>query len=257
MSWAIYVRVSTSAQEERGTGLDVQEERCRAWAAERGLEIDRVYADVGSGALAERPELGALIVAARAGEHEGVIIPALDRLARDVIVQETLLGQLRKYGLVVRSVKDAENQVLDDPSTENDPTRRFVRIVLGAVAELERSLIGMRTHAARQRMIDQGLSVGGQNGVGFYVDKELRVKKLYPHLVDIVQDGLRLRELGVAYEAIGEFWLQAGFRPGPGTNGSWQLHAVKKKLAMARKWGYVPSTELSALAKLYVKGRVA
>jgi DNA invertase Pin-like site-specific DNA recombinase len=56
---AIYVRVSTGAQEE-GSSLQSQEAACRSFAAERGYDVDEahVYAEVHTGVeLWERSSL--------------------------------------------------------------------------------------------------------------------------------------------------------------------------------------------------------
>ena len=49
MKAAIYCRVSTDEQAERGTSLSTQEERCRAHVAAQDWEIFEVYVDAGGG----------------------------------------------------------------------------------------------------------------------------------------------------------------------------------------------------------------
>ena len=57
----------------------------------------------------------------------------LDRLARDLIVQETVLAEVKRLGGEVFSTSAAEAGYLsDDP---DDPSRKLIRQVLGAVAE--------------------------------------------------------------------------------------------------------------------------
>src|SRR4051794_20163325 len=93
---AIYVRVSTGAQEEEGTSLGTQERACREYAAERGYVVDEahVYREVHTGTeLWERPELTRLRDHIKGGEVHAVVAYAVDRLARDpthlgVIVSE-------------------------------------------------------------------------------------------------------------------------------------------------------------------------
>ena len=55
---AIYVRVSTSAQED-GASMDVQEEQCRVLLESEGYQIreEFIYREVRDGADKERPEL--------------------------------------------------------------------------------------------------------------------------------------------------------------------------------------------------------
>ena len=63
MNAAIYCRVSTTAQEEEGTSLASQEDRCRRYAAGQGYTVDEahVYHEVHTGIeLWERPQLAKL-----------------------------------------------------------------------------------------------------------------------------------------------------------------------------------------------------
>jgi DNA invertase Pin-like site-specific DNA recombinase len=56
-----------------------------------------------------------------------VLIEKLDRLARDLMVQETIIGDLRKNGFELISV--AEPDLLQD-----DPSWRLMRQIFGAIA---------------------------------------------------------------------------------------------------------------------------
>ena len=79
---AIYCRVS-SAQQEDNSSLRTQEERCRAYAAERDWPVIAVYRDVHSGSeLFERPQLTVLREAMRRREFDVLLVYALDRLSR-------------------------------------------------------------------------------------------------------------------------------------------------------------------------------
>lgn len=68
---ALYVRVSTEEQAERGASIEAQEEFLREWAAKEGFEVYKVYRDEGiSGATLERPALQALIRDAKRGKFK-------------------------------------------------------------------------------------------------------------------------------------------------------------------------------------------
>ena len=85
--WAIYMRVSTRHQAEKGFSLQDQRERLVAYAAERGWSY-RVFEDAGvSGeTLIERPALVSMLEMAEAGELEGVLIVDESRLGRTDLV---------------------------------------------------------------------------------------------------------------------------------------------------------------------------
>jgi DNA invertase Pin-like site-specific DNA recombinase len=170
-----YVRVSTTAQAEEGFGLDVQRQSVRKWAKDHGHKLVGIQADEGiSGAkeLDDRPALGTALAMVAAGEIEGLVVPKLDRLARDLIIQETLLGEIRRNGGRVFSCMAGEDGYLaDDP---DDPSRKLIRQVLGAVSEYERSVIALRLRSGRRRKAEKGGYAYGRPPVGFIaVGKEL------------------------------------------------------------------------------------
>ena len=94
--------------------------------------------------LEDRPALQDLMLALHSNGVRVVLIEKLDRLARDLMVQETIIGDLRKSGFEIISV--AEPDLCSD-----DPSRKLVRQVFGAIAEYERAMIVLKLRAARQR----------------------------------------------------------------------------------------------------------
>lgn len=252
--WAIYRRVSTAGQEENGLGLDVQQQQCEAWLAERHLDVGPTFTDVCSGALAERDGVGELMIASRDREYPvrivGVIVARLDRLAREVMVQEYLIAQLREtYGLALRLVDAGEDNLLDD--ADGDPMRKLVRTIMGAINEFDRKMIARRTAAARRILLNQGKHAGGPLGHGVILQAD-RTKAMEPRLVPLVRDALRMRDLGVTYGSIGEFWTQSGW-VGLGRAG-WPPKNVERKIKHLRKLGYQPAELLSARAALFTGG---
>jgi DNA invertase Pin-like site-specific DNA recombinase len=125
------VRVSTDKQAEHGFGLDVQERAVKALARQHGHRLVGIHRDEGvsgSNGLDARVGLADALAAVRARKADGVVVPRLDRLARDLVLQETLLAEVRRLGGQVYSCSDGEAGVLaDDPA---DPSRRLIRQVL-------------------------------------------------------------------------------------------------------------------------------
>jgi len=60
------------------------------------------------------------------------------------MVQENLLHDLKKYGVSVLSATDGD--LLKD-----DPTRKLVRQVLGAIAEYDKTMLVLKLKASRDR----------------------------------------------------------------------------------------------------------
>ena len=136
MRVAIYARVSTDAQEARGT-IGSQLALLRERVVREGHELVAEYTDDGlSGARLDRPGLDALRDAAEAGYFEGVWCLSADRLARMYAYQVIVLDELSRHGVTVR--------FHDTPQIEDDPQARLLTQVQGVIAEYERAKIGER-----------------------------------------------------------------------------------------------------------------
>ena len=137
MKAAIYARVSTERQAERGT-IGSQVEALRAHLAAAGDELAAEYRDDGhSGARLDRPGLDALRDAADAGLFEVVYCLSPDRLARSYAYQVLILDELARLGVAVRFT--------DAPGLDqDDPQARLLTQVQGVIAEYERAKIGER-----------------------------------------------------------------------------------------------------------------
>ena len=136
MRVAIYARVSTDAQEARGT-IGSQLTLLRERVAREGHELVAEYTDDGlSGARLDRPGLDALRDAAEAGQIEGVWCLSADRLARMYAYQVIVLDELSRHGVTVR--------FHDTPQIEDDPQARLLTQVQGVIAEYERAKIAER-----------------------------------------------------------------------------------------------------------------
>lgn len=157
-----YARVSTESQID-GYGLPEQREAITTYASTESLLLDAVFVDEGisgSEGLEGRAEL------ARAldylCEHPGatLIVPRLDRLARDLMVQEQVLADAWKTGATVTSCSATE-RVYCHPNNPEDPARTLIRQMLGAVAQYERQMIRLRlVRGRRRRLVETGWAGG-------------------------------------------------------------------------------------------------
>jgi len=151
-----YHRVSSDTQVEDGNGLDVQERMIRAWARQHRHELVAEHVDAGlSGTLPveERPGLAAALAAVRSGEVDGLVVRDLDRLAREVTVQEAVLAELwKRDDAQVWSVTNGLVQ-RDDP---DDPMRTAMRQMMGVFAGLERRMTVKRMRDGRKAKAARG-----------------------------------------------------------------------------------------------------
>jgi DNA invertase Pin-like site-specific DNA recombinase len=166
--YVIYLRVSTDQQADAGQGLDIQEQACRAWLRAQRHRLAGVYTDAGrSGTsdIADRPGLAAAAALLVDDRADGLLVYRLDRLARDVVLQEQLLAELHRQGKELRSCSPAEDaNLVHDP---DDPTRALVRRILGSIAAYERDVIRLRLKAGRARKLLHGGYAGGAPPYGY------------------------------------------------------------------------------------------
>jgi DNA invertase Pin-like site-specific DNA recombinase len=142
-----YLRVSGRGQID-GDGFPRQLNAIEQYAVANGLQVAKVFREEGvSGTkeLENRPALQELLAAIATGDVKVVVIERLDRLARDLMIQETIVGDLRKRGIELVSV--AEPDLCSD-----DPSRKLVRQIFGAIAEYEKAMIVLKLRGARQRL---------------------------------------------------------------------------------------------------------
>jgi site-specific DNA recombinase len=134
---AIYARVSTQRQAERGTiGSQLAALRDRVSVA--GHELVSEYVDDGhSGARLDRPGLDGLRDAAEAGLFEAVWCLSPDRLARAYAYQVLILDELARLGVAVH-FSDAPDLARDDPQAI------LLTQVQGVIAEYEKAKIAER-----------------------------------------------------------------------------------------------------------------
>jgi len=209
MKVVAYLRVSTDRQAEEGLGLDVQQQAIRAWAKQHGHRVALWARDEGvsgSNGLDTRDGLLDALAALRSGQGKGLVVYRLDRLARDLIVQETLLGELRRMGAEVFSTSPSEAAYLtDDP---DDPSRALIRQVLGAVAQYERAMIALRLRSGRRRKAERGGYAYGSPPFGWEAkDGELiehpAEQVVLARIRELHGEGRSLREIAATLTAEG------------------------------------------------------
>jgi len=146
---AIYARVSTN----NGQDPTVQTRELEEYCARRGWKVAGQYIDMGiSGAKEKRPELSRLMADAHRRKFDAVIVWKFDRFARSVSHLLRALETFKSLGIEFVSLSEQM-----DTST---PTGKMVFTVLGAVAELERSLIAERVKAGMRNARAKGKSIG-------------------------------------------------------------------------------------------------
>lgn len=166
-----YCRVSTDNQKDEGT-IDLQRQALREYADAKGYELVKVFDDEGvSGGLEDRAGLAEMFSYLEDKENKGieaVLIYKLDRLARDLYIQEHLIKKLEALNIELISTKEAD-------LASDDPMRKAFRQFMGIVSELEKSFITMRLSGGRINKIkNKKTYAGGGIALGYStIDKDL------------------------------------------------------------------------------------
>jgi DNA invertase Pin-like site-specific DNA recombinase len=150
MRAALYARVSTN---NHGQDVTMQTRELREYVIRRGWELAGEYVDLGiSGSKEKRPELDRLLADAHLRHFDAVVVWKFDRFARSVSHLLRALETFKSLGVEFVSLSE---QV--DTST---PMGKMVFTVVGAVAELERSLIAERVRAGLRNARAKGKRLG-------------------------------------------------------------------------------------------------
>jgi DNA invertase Pin-like site-specific DNA recombinase len=222
--------VSTDKQAEEGLGLNVQEAKIRAWAKAEGHKILGSYRDEGisgSNGLDTRVGLYDAMAAVQDRKAHGLVVYRLDRLARDLILQEQLLAEVRRMGGEAFTTSAAEASYLTDDA--DDPSRKLIRQILGAVNEYERSMIALRLRSGRAAKAARGGFAYGAPHFGTRAEgKELvpdeREVAAVARIRSLQGDGLSLRQIASQLDS-------EGIRPKRGER--WHPTTVNRVLARA------------------------
>ena len=144
-----YIRVS---QAEGASGLATQ----RRILTDHGLRGDRIFTDVASGRTMRRPEWQQLREKLQHGDV--VVVPRLDRLARNLSEGLRTIEELHAQGIYIRSLAEG----LD--TSGGSPTARHMLLSL---AEWERETIRDRIKAGVDRAAAEGRTGGRPPALDF------------------------------------------------------------------------------------------
>src|SRR6202008_3972315 len=143
----LYTRVSTGDQHAEAQLYDLRE-----LAKQRRYEIVHEYTDTISGAKSKRPGLDQLLADGRRHRFDVVLVAAFDRVARNVRHFLEVLDELSHLGIEFVSLRENIDT--------GGPLGRAMVVIVGAIAELEKSLIVERVRAGMRRAKLEGRRIG-------------------------------------------------------------------------------------------------
>ena|ERR1039457_768684 len=229
MDLIAYVRISSLNKADHEPSSAEQIAQIRAWAGSAEHTLAGIETDAGvSGAhdLEDREGLSAALTMLLDGQAQGLVVAHMDRLSREMTVQEAILSQVWAAGGRVFSA-DAQGEILqDDP---DDPMRRAMRQMAGVFAELERGMIRARLARGKRAKRAAGGYAGGYVPLGKVVaGKDFAVDEVeqatVDHIVRLRSEGSSLRQIIVALNA-------GGYRTKRG--GEWYPSTISRVVSRA------------------------
>jgi len=220
-----YIRVSTEDQAREGVSLDAQAARITSYCQAHNLLLGEIIRDEGvSGTVppSKRPGLSRALDLIRRGEASGLAVLRLDRLTRSIRDLLALVEDCRTSGWALKSVSDQ----LD---TET-PMGMFVLTILGAVSQLERDMISLRTREALQHKRDKGAVLGtapygyrkvpGPDGKLTKLDVDADEQRILTRIRQLIDSG-------VSQSGVADTLNQMGFYA---RNGKWTRRGIQRAL---------------------------
>lgn len=191
-----YIRVSGKSQVD-GDGPERQRDSITGFCSKQGLTLNGIREELAVSGTVEgldRPSFSRLlsdVEILRNGGREvlGIVVERLDRLARDLMVSEALLGELRRRNLKLFAAD--QGALIDLATNDGDPMRKAIRQIMGVMAELDKSMLVKKLADARKRKKEQTGRCEGAKPYGS-TDQER----------PIMHYMLKLREIGTSYTQI-------------------------------------------------------
>lgn len=161
----IYARFSPRPDADKSKSCENQIDRCKKYCISKGYEIFLIFEDKGvSGAVLYRNGLSEAINSLKEGMV--FIVDTADRLARDMLVELTIVSQIHNAGCSV--------EYADGTPMRTTKEGRLYRNMLAAFAQFQRESISENTIRGLEKKRENG-EWQGRPPIGYDYDKESKV----------------------------------------------------------------------------------
>jgi DNA invertase Pin-like site-specific DNA recombinase len=154
--------------------LPRQRAAIKSYAKAAGYTVVREFADEGvSGAIetTDRPAFAEMLKTLHSNGIRTVLVEKLDRLARDLMVQEAALSYFRQHGFTIVSVSEPDLMA-------NDPSRIAFRQMMGVFAQYDKSMIVLKLAGARARKRAKEGRCEGRKPFGYYPGEKTALDRI-------------------------------------------------------------------------------
>ncbi len=207
-----YLRVSGRGQIE-GDGFTRQLTAIKKYAAANDVKIVRIFREEGVSGSTDwehRPAFSDMMGVLLSNGVRTVLVERLDRVARDLLVQESVIADFQRKQLHLVSV--SEPDLLSD-----DPSRVLMRQMLGAFFQYEKTLLVAKLKGARQRVRAQTGTCEGRKPYGSRIGE-----------TEVVNRIVAMRKNGTSVDKIAAALNLEGIRPRQGSR--WYATSVYRVL---------------------------
>ena len=166
---AIYARVSTQDQADKGYSLPTQIDACQRLAHQEGYTVpeSHLFVDDYTGTSLNRPQFTKLRDLVRQRLVQAVIVHDLDRLSRKLAHQLLLRDEFEHAGVTL--------YVVTIPAHDKTPETQLLSNVRGIIAEYERDKLLERTMRGLRGRAKEGFVPSGDVPLGYeYVRFEIK-----------------------------------------------------------------------------------
>ena len=177
-----YIRVSTKGQANQNKhGFKRQKETIELFAKNAKFKIVRYFQEPISGCKSEdeRPAFMEMVsTILRENRVSSIVVEGMDRLARELMVQEQLISYLASKGIDLYSANTSENVT---QAIKDDPVKKAMVQIQGVFSELEKSRLVQKLRKARNAVRENVGRCEGRKPYGT-LEGELEVVELIKSL---------------------------------------------------------------------------
>ena len=210
-----YLRVSGKGQVE-GDGFTRQLVAIKKYAAANDIKVMKVYREEGVSGTKDweaRPQFSEMMAALLANGTTMVLVERLDRVARDLMIQESIIADFKRKGLDIASVNEPD-------LCSEDASRVLMRQMMGAFFQYEKTSLVAKLRGARVRMKARTGACEGRKPYGSQSGES-----------EVIIRILDLRKAGTAMDTIAETLNTEGVKSRSG--GQWYGSSVRNILKRA------------------------
>jgi site-specific DNA recombinase len=176
-----YLRVSDRSQVDKG-GFDRQLKSIEEFCKDQGFTIADVYKEEGISGTKdelERPTFQNMITAILGNGIRTIVVESLDRLARELRIQEQILFYLARHDVCLISANTGENVT---EAVKSDPMKNALIQIQGVFSELDKKQLVSKLQRGRERVKAEKGKCSGRKYYGEESEKERQIIKRITYL---------------------------------------------------------------------------